>query len=73
MSNRCFILFPQYSLVDPEDKDGCFEPCGHFGPHKFRLANGDICEWEYEYCGCASCDNGDECITFRILKSQTNE
>mgnify|MGYP001574711211 CR=1 FL=1 len=65
----CHKLWPNYSVVDPHDSEGCIEPNGHLGPHKFRI-DGGIVEWEYEYCGCDCCKEGDECITYQIIKDE---
>jgi hypothetical protein len=70
MSEVCAILFPKYSPVDPEDTQGCIEPQGHFGPHRFRFKGG-ICQWEYdEQCQCEECtsEHGEQCITYQIIE-----
>lgn len=67
---ECCILWPNYSPCDPQDTEGCIEPDGHLGPHRFIFAGG-ICEWEYDYCGCENCQDQDNnmCITYKVIKT----
>lgn len=65
----CYLLFPQYSSFEPLDKEGCIEPDGHPGPHKFITEDGKICEWNYDdtcTCGCMDEDSDGQCIIYAI-------
>jgi hypothetical protein len=62
MRDACYLLIPTFDDRFRADEAECFLPNGHVGPHRCKLKDGRVIEWESDD-ECTDCDP-DECECF---------